>query len=570
MKRVLTILTALVCLASGMVANAQDQAYTQTPVTVSKEKIRDSDGKVYYSHVVQERQTLFSIAKAYGVTVNDIYDANKDLDLKNLGLKKNSILRIPATGTPQTETAAAEPAKKVEQPSAGTAVQAVSDAAEQVKDGVVTHVVKWYEDIEDIAAKYKVSVESILQANGLKNKKLKSRQVLKIPAEEKIEKEDAAPVEPEQVTPDTQVAEGQSEEQSSILEDIANFFTRKSTVNAVLMLPLNANGTPNSTNMDMYCGFLMGVRDLGDEGISTNLSVYDVANGTIPVTAAKLEETDVVIGPISTADLTKVLAIGPDTPIVSPLDQKAESLVDGHANFIQSPASYNVQYEDLCRWIKSDLKAGDKVIVISEKGAKNTSITASVTSYLNSIGVSFTPYSYSILQGRGVTDALTQIVSKGTNRFVIASDSEAFVNDAVRNLSQLKFRKHDVVLYSSSRIRSFNTIDAENFHAVNLHASLSYYIDYDDPEVQKFLLEYRALYNTEPTRFAFQGYDLAKFFIGAVAEYGNKWTKALTRQDGETLLQNTFFFAEQEDGGLVNQGIRRVIYESDYRIRSVK
>lgn len=549
----------MVCLASGMVANAQDQAYTQTPVTVSKEKIRDNDGKVYYSHVVQDRQTLFSIAKAYGVTVNDIYDANKDLDLRNLGLKKNSILRIPATGTPQTEAAAA-PVKPAEQ---------TKTAEKPMDGGIITHVVKWYEDIEDIAAKYKVSVESILQANGLKSRKLKSRQVLRIPADEKIEKEGAAPAEPDQVTPETQVAETEPQEHTSILEDIASFFTRKSTVNAVLMLPLNASGTPNSTNMDMYCGFLMGVRDLGEKGISTNLSVYDVANGTIPVTASKLEETDVVIGPIAVPDLQKVLAIGSDTPVVSPLDQKAESLVDGHANFIQSPASYNVQYEDLCKWIKSDFKPGDKVIVISEKGAKNTSINASVTSYLNSLGVSFTPYSYSILQGRGVTDALTQIVSKGTNRFVIASDSEAFVNDAVRNLSQLKFRKHDVVLYSSSRIRSFNTIDAENFHAVNLHASLSYYIDYDDPEVKRFLLEYRALYNTEPTRFAFQGYDLAKYFIGAVAEYGNKWQKALTRRDAEALLQNTFFFAEQEDGGLVNQGIRRVVYDADFSIRSV-
>lgn len=559
MRRVLTILAAMVCLASGMVANAQDQAYTQTPVTVSKEKIRDNDGKVYYSHVVQDRQTLFSIAKAYGVTVNDIYDANKDLDLRNLGLKKNSILRIPATGTPQTEAAAA-PVKPAEQ---------TKTAEKPMDGGIITHVVKWYEDIEDIAAKYKVSVESILQANGLKSRKLKSRQVLRIPADEKIEKEGTAPAEPEQVTPETQVSDAEPQEHTSILEDIANFFTRKSTVNAVLMLPLNASGTPNSTNMDMYCGFLMGVRDLGEKGISTNLSVYDVANGTIPVTASKLEETDVVIGPIAVPDLQKVLAIGSDTPVVSPLDQKAESLVDGHANFIQSPASYNVQYEDLCKWIKSDFKPGDKVIVISEKGAKNTSINASVTSYLNSLGVNFTPYSYSILQGRGVTDALTQIVSKGTNRFVIASDSEAFVNDAVRNLSQLKFRKHDVVLYSSSRIRSFNTIDAENFHAVNLHASLSYYIDYDDPEVKRFLLEYRALYNTEPTRFAFQGYDLAKYFIGAVAEYGNKWQKALTRRDAEALLQNTFFFAEQEDGGLVNQGIRRVVYDADFSIRSV-
>ena len=562
MKRVLTILITVLCLTPvyGLMA----QEYTQTPVTVSKEKIRDSDGKVYYSHVVQERQTLFSIAKAYGVSVDDIYEANKDLDLRGQGLKKNSIIRIPAAAGAQTTQPQAQQTQQQK------VQEAVSNTVSEVKDGVVTHVVKWYEDINDIAQKYKVSVESILKANGLKDgKKVKSRMVLKIPQDQKITVEEEAPVDVVPVTPDPQpVVEEEKEEKGGLLDDFIGLFTKKSTVNAVLMLPLNASGTPSATNMDFYSGFLMGIKDLGDKGVSTNLSVYDVSNGSIPVTAAKLEESDVVIGPLSVADLTKVLAIDAAlTPVVSPLDQKAESLVDGHDHFIQAPTSYNVQYEDMVKWIKEDMKNGDKVIVISEKGAKNTSINTTITSNLSKQGISFTPYSYSILQGRNAINALTGLIGSGCNRFIIASDSEAFVNDVVRNLNQLVFHKHNVVLYSSSRIRSYNTIDVENFHAVNLHASLSYYIDYDDPRVQKFLLEYRALYGTEPTRFSFQGYDLARYFIGSCAEYGNKWLRSLPVRDGETLLQSQFLFAEQEDGGLVNQGIRRIVYESDYKVK---
>ncbi|MBQ2222899.1 MAG: LysM peptidoglycan-binding domain-containing protein, partial [Bacteroidales bacterium] len=50
---------------------AHAQEYVPTPVTVSNEKVR-MNGKTYLSHVVLERQTLFSIAKAYGVSVTDI------------------------------------------------------------------------------------------------------------------------------------------------------------------------------------------------------------------------------------------------------------------------------------------------------------------------------------------------------------------------------------------------------------------------------------------------------------------------------------------------------------------
>ena len=110
----------------------------------------------------------------------------------------------------------------------------------------------------------------------------------------------------------------------------------------------------------------------------------------------------------------------------------------------------------------------------------------------------------------------------------------------------------------------------ENLHNLRMHASLSYNIDYDSPQVKRFLLEYRALYGTEPTQFSFQGYDIARFFIAACAEYGRGWLEKLASMNRMQLLQNDFLFAEEEDGGFVNQGIRRVVYTTDYKIESYR
>ena len=71
---------------------AQDN-YAAPPVTVSQEKIK-VNGRLCYSHVVLEKQTLYSISKAYGVSVEDIYKYNPDV--RKNGLKKNSIIVIPA------------------------------------------------------------------------------------------------------------------------------------------------------------------------------------------------------------------------------------------------------------------------------------------------------------------------------------------------------------------------------------------------------------------------------------------------------------------------------------------
>ena len=80
-----------VALASVPPAFAQDN-YVATPVSVSKEKVK-VNGRLCYSHVVLERQTLFSISKAYGVSIEDIYKYNPDVKAK--GLKNNSIIVIP-------------------------------------------------------------------------------------------------------------------------------------------------------------------------------------------------------------------------------------------------------------------------------------------------------------------------------------------------------------------------------------------------------------------------------------------------------------------------------------------
>ena len=541
------------------------QEYTQPPVVVSKEKVRNSDGKVYYSHVVLEKQTLFSISKAYGVTVDDIINANPAMNLRTEGLKKNAIILIPDTGT--LPEAAPQTAPAVQTP--------------ENPDDFISHTVRWYEDINDIAKKYGVSVEVIMQANNLTSTKLKNRQKLLIPKDPVRFLAERHPAEPKQleirvedlsslvVPPE----EEEPEEEEEVVEQepqgrrwrFPNIFgsTRKSTVNTVLLLPMR-----NSTSMDFYSGFLMAVKELGEAGVGSELSVYDVSNGALPVTASRLEEADVVIGPIAPADLTKVLDLaGNRTVVVSPLDQKATSLLPDHRNLVQAPASLAAQYEDVIRWVREEKGAGDKVTVISERNNAQSEFYTMI----EQSGLEFTPFSYSILQGRSIVTSLGNTLSRdGVNRIIVDSESEAFVSDVVRNLALLQHNRYELVMYSPSKIRSFDTIDVENLHSVSLHVSMSYFIDYDNAKVRDFLLTYRGLYGTEPNQFAFQGYDLAKYFIQAVADNGDAWIDRLENLDSTQGLQTDFHFLDVRGGGLVNHGIRRAVYNPDYTIRFVK
>jgi hypothetical protein len=364
-------------------------------------------------------------------------------------------------------------------------------------------------DLNDIAARYGVSVNDIMAANGLKGKKLKSRMKLTIPAPGEYAAAENLSEETVEVKDSTAIVNKAEEENVAELPWWHNF--RKDKVTATLLLPMKANGISSSwSNMDFYSGVLLAVNDISQNGTDVDLRVHDITDGKIEACRNDIRISDFVIGPVSSRDLGNTLMAEPSHMIISPLDPKAEELVATNPNMIQAPTPHKVQYDDLVSWMKEDMGVNDRVIVISEKGGRQTEAVTEMKRSIDSSGLAYRTFSYSILEGRDVLVPLKELMADdGSNRVLIASESEAFVNDVVRNLNLMIHQKYNVVLYAASKIRSFDTIEVENFHKTNLHVSLTYYIDYDDPRVKNFLLKYRALFNTEPRQFAFQGYDIA-------------------------------------------------------------
>ncbi len=553
-SRMIAVAAMLVTFA----ATAGAQEYVAPPVEVSDQKVK-KDGKVYYSHVVQERQTLYSISKAYNVTQEEILEANPGL--RDSGLKKNSIIMIPvqsALPVKEEESPQQEPTPQlVEQ------VQNIQESAHASVQKI--HVVRWYETLKDIADKYNVSESAIIAANNLKDGKVKNRQKLIIPTEEYAEI--IAPEIPEEEEEDMDLETAFDD--SHLQEEVAPEYTSQSHIRATVLLPLKATGSTSSrSNMDFYSGVLLAAREIGENGIDLDMSVYDIANGTYGATKNELEASDIIIGPVAAADITRIYTVTQDIKaLISPLDPKAEQLCGTYSTLIHAPASRMSQYEDLAQWIKEDLIPGDRVIVISEKEARKGDEGKILRAAIDSAQIEYIPLAYSILEGRKIQEPLeAKMTSEGTNRIIIASESEAFVNDAVRNLNLTIHNKFDVVLYAPAKIRTFETIEIENFHNTNLHASLTYYIDYNDAEVKQFVKKYRALFNTEPTQFAFQGYDVAKYFIGLCAKYGDGWMQHV--EDAE-MLQSTFDI-KPSGNGYINEGIRRIVYGPEYSVMVVE
>ena len=330
-------------------------------------------------------------------------------------------------------------------------------------------------------------------ANGLTGRKLKNRQKLVIPEKgqyattAKTELPANAADTEEDMNLDTAFGEDSGSDNG-----IFRKFIPKNRIKVAMLLPLKATGSTSSrSNMDFYSGALLAAKDMAAEGVDIDLQVHDISSGSMGITRYSLSQTDMVIGPVSSADITKLFAMAPESCIlVSPLDPRAGSLVQGYRNMIQAPASNLHQYADMASWIAESSRAGDKVIVISEKEARMNDAGRLMKAAMDSASITYASFSYSILDGRKIQVPLEGIMTRsGTNRIVIASESEAFVNDVVRNLNLIVHDKYDVVLYGPAKIRSFETIEVENLHNTSLHASLAYFIDYDDDRSEEHTSE---------------------------------------------------------------------------------
>lgn len=530
------------------------QGYVPTPVTVSSEKVR-MNGNLYYSHVVLERQTLYSIAKAYGVSITEIVDANGGINSDGTGLQKNAIILIPVREEGAPAVVEAAPAGEPE-----------GQMPEYVE-----HVVKWYEDLDDIAALYGLSAKEIMEYNGMSSRKVEKRQVLKIPmkggvkpAEPAVEQvaEVPSPKDPEPVA---EVAVEVSPQDTVVSDEplLPADYTGKSTVTFSLMLPFNAGSRSRGMNMDFYAGALMAVKDLEGSGISSVLNVYDIAGDVFP-DAYQLKGQDFILGPVKNEDLEKVISLtGGEVTVISPLEPKADSLLDLHPNFIQARTPQGDQYSDIASWIAAEYSPSDKVIILTEKAPRHN-IAGELADALTEVEVPFTKVAHSMIEGRSVPATVTQHITKSAmSRIVIASEREAFVADVIRTLGILTGKGYPITAYALSKVRSFDTVDLESLHKAETHVSSSSYIDYSSKDVIKFVKAFRALYKGEPSRFAFQGYDSAMYFISMVARYGDRWKEYLPTADKVKLLQSDFLMEQCENGSLVNSAVRRSIYRSD-------
>lgn len=496
MKKLLTAIMILLCTPLGELC-AQN-TFKAAAVEVSQDKVRKGR-RIFYVHIVREHQTLYSIARAYGVSTRDIVDSNKDLNLDSIPIHPGDVLYIPYTeNTPSPVREAAAPLTP---------------------------------DPEIVPA---ARVE-----------------------ETRVEQTDTLIIddEPIQTVEATEVLTGED----PFFHDIPE------VINVTLLLPLGTAVKPNEHYFNFYVGALLAAREAGRHGVNLDIEAFDLSEASRDDIKARLAQSDVILGPVSTTDINEMLPILPaDKFIISPMDTKTASLTENERVILAATPVSN-QIRDAVQWMKSDSDSTDVIIVPREEDHALNANTRTMAGELqiDTTGLHIEEVSYLISKGLEMDEwfDVHAHFADTTTRIFPVSDNEAFIKEVIRAVNVQSFKGKDVYLYGPAKVRAAEMEDLCN---ARLHVSASYHINYKDPAVQQFVLDWRAIMKGEPDSFAFHGYDTMKYFTGICAEYGRQWPEKLPCYSKEG-LQAKFQFSESDSVGYVNEGIRRVVYSNDFK-----
>ena len=362
--------------------------------------------------------------------------------------------------------------------------------------------------------------------------------------------------------------------------------------------------------LPFYEGFMIAADSMvNSRNMKLDLKVYDVDNDVRKADSAIVDPwlatADLIVGPfyLKPFNVVKQFAVMNNIPIVNPITQRSE-IVDNQPSVIKVKPSMDGQMAPLDSLIKNYYHANN-VFIIRENKYSDTAIVNNINAIVerNIDSCSYVPNNHivkvinshhkmwkylkiDIEESNYLTDniifdinILKQNIDDSTafenriininyerdslnfvsdyasamrnNLFIVYGNDKVYANEIVKKVTKL-IENYPITVIMLPEWSKFSGLFNDNLmkmHAIYFDAN---YLDYQNIRVQSFICKFRSRYNTEPTDYAYQGFDIGWYFLNAIKAFGCNMMENLPYYD-IPLLQTRFKFRQNaENSGYEN------------------
>lgn len=487
------------------------------------------------THVVQAGETLYSISRSYGLTVDELRAAN------------------PAVG----ETIVAGQSLSIPSKNAQTATTATPQAGRPKPQCKQMYLVEKKETVYSISHKFGITEEEFRAANpDIKKDKVKKGQYVCIPY-------NAA----ERAAMARQQAEEQERreaEERRRAEEQARKARVKSTVNVAVILPFNLDDTKKSKEavkmLDFYEGFLLGVEEQKEKGVNINVYAYDerstFANGIDSLLSTPMmAHQDLIVGPMRREHIPTLSRYAREHGIVLavPFSTRAAALAPSPTLFQVNTQTSDLYGEVYEAFLEKHAKANVVFLYQAEDKDAHAGYIIGFKNAMRERGIAYRTASMSDLSNlSSVLDSIRP------NVIVPSASSQAAFEKMAQQLEKGNaLSKYRISLFGYPEWQTYKEVNTRLLRKYDASFYATFHTNLQASGVQAFDRKFQSWFKREqsPTvpRYGLLGCDVARYFIGGIHEYGSEFTKH-QQECKAAALQNPMRF-RYRNGAYINTSI---------------
>lgn len=359
--------------------------------------------------------------------------------------------------------------------------------------------------------------------------------------------------------------------------------------------------------LQYYEGFMMAVESLTrNEGLKLDLTVIDVTESVSSAEEAlsqiRGKDIDLIVGPFfsKSFDVVEQYAKEHDIIMVNPLSTR-ESVIEDNPNVVKIKPSMSGQILGLSNLVRNRYRDSNVFIVSREKESDSLFLTVleqqlnkAVNEEVSIPSEEFLHYARSESQRMEMGDKMVSTVSVEGQIYSINDlkanvDGDVVLQNPVKRypyseMGELKsqlsgVRNNLIVAYGDDNVfatqvlntlkknankmpitlvalpdwTNFEKLLVDNLLDMNAIYFSDFFVDYRDEAVKRFVVEFREEYQYEPQEYAFEGYDVAWYFLNALMRYGRDMLDCVPYYSIPLLHAQYHFMKKGSSDGLENQ-----------------
>ena len=140
-----------------------------------------------------------------------------------------------------------------------------------------------------------------------------------------------------------------------------------------------------------------------------------------------------------------------------------------------------------------------------------------------------------------ISKVKSQLSGVRDNVIVAYGDENVFATQMLNSLAK-ETDRFPITLICAPDWDKFEKLLVEKLLLMNAIYLDDFFVDYSSDEAKRFVVRFRQKYVVEPQNYAFEGYDMAKFFLTALMRYGNDMLDCLDGCNAPMLHTHYRFF----------------------------